>query len=706
MTDGNGESKEYMVGVDTGGTFTDIAVLTSAGELFLDKAPTTPHDFSRGILHAVREVAGSMGIPPGELLSRTGMFKQGSTVATNALITRSGGRVGFITTRGFEDTTLVMRAIGRAEGLPEIEIKHVTKVTKPDPLVPRGLIRGVSERVDYAGEVLIPLNLEEAESAVRFLVEQEKVDALAVSFLFSWLNPAHELALRELIRRLYPDDGLFVTLSHELAPVAGEYGRANTTIINSYLGPLVQRYVEGLDGRLQTSGFRGTLMVMQSNGGIVHKDQVTAVGNLQSGPAGGMIATSYMASLLGHANVISTDMGGTSFDVGIFSDGYWHYAREPVAQRFRIVQPMIDIESIGAGGGTIASVDPATGRLLVGPRSAGASPGPVCYDEGGGEVTVTDANVVLGLIDPDYFLGGRKKLDREKARRALEERIAAPLGISAVEAAAGIYDVINSKMSDLIRKQVVRAGHSPEEYVIYAFGGAGPVHAEAYAAELGIDRIYVFPTSAVFSAFGIVTADVIHTLVNTHRVWMPADPEELNAKLEEMESALLASMEREGFRPDQVSFRRTFFMRYKRQVNDVPVLCPFDRFTPQRVAELQELFNRAYEDLYGEGASFAQAGSEIIAVHVDIIGATPKPALKRFPLAGAEATAALKGSRRAYFGGSVRDYREAAVYDYGRLQPGNRVAGPAIVETPITTVVVSPGREARVDEYLNIVIRL
>ncbi|HLC26769.1 MAG TPA: hydantoinase/oxoprolinase family protein [bacterium] len=706
MANGLESNKDYMVGIDTGGTFTDITVLTRTGELFLNKAATTPHDFSQGILNAVEEVAKSMGTTPGELLRRISLFKQGSTVATNALITRSGGKVGFITTKGFEDTTLVMRAIGRADGLPEMEIKHVTKVTKPDPIVPRRLIRGVCERIDFAGQILIPINREDAEKAVRFLVEEEKVDSIAVSLLFSWLNPAHELVVMDLIRKLYPGNGLYVTLSHQLSPVAGEYARANTAIINCYLGPLVQKYVDGLDHRLKTSGFEGTLMVMQANGGIVHKDQVTAVGNLQSGPAGGMIATSYMASLLGHGNVISTDMGGTSFDVGIFTDGYWHYAREPIAQRYRILQPMIDIESIGAGGGTIAYVDSSTGRLMVGPRSAGASPGPVCYDEGGKEVTVTDANVLLGLIEPDYFLGGRKRLNREKAARAMEEQIAVPLGLSTVEAAAGIYDVINSKMSDLIRKQVVRAGHEPEEYVIYSFGGAGPVHAEAYAVELGIERIYIFPTSAVFSAFGIVTADVIHTLMNTHRVWMPADPADLNAKLDEMEGALMTTMEREGFKRDQVSFRRTFFMRYKRQVNDVPVLCPFDRFTPERVAELQTLFNRSYEDLYGEGASFAQAGSEIIAIHVDIIGATPKPSLKKFPLAGADASTALKGQRRVYFSGAVRNYMETAIYDYQRLRPGNRIKGPAIVEAPITTVVISPKREAEVDEYLNIVIRL
>lgn len=706
MANGLEGNKEYMVGIDTGGTFTDIAVLSSAGELFLNKAATTPHNFSLGIINAVKEVAGTMGTTPQELLRRIDMFKQGCTVATNALITLSGGKVGFITTKGFEDTTLIMRAIGRADGLPEMEIKHVTKVTKPDPIVPRRLIRGVCERIDYGGEVLIPMNLEEADAALRFLVEEERVDSIAVSFLFSWLNPAHELALLDLIRRMYPGHRLFVTLSHQLAPVAGEYARANTVIINAYLGPLVQEYLDGLDRQLKGSGFRGTLMVMQANGGIVHKDQATAVGSLQSGPAGGMIATSYMASLLGHANVISTDMGGTSFDVGIFTDGYWQYAREPIVQRYRLLQPMIDIESIGAGGGTIAYVDSSTGRLMVGPRSAGASPGPVCYNEGGREVTVTDANVLLGLIDPDYFLGGRKKLNREKAARAMEEQIAVPLGISTVEAAAGIYDVINSKMSDLIRKQVVRAGHIPEEYVIYAFGGAGPVHAEAYAAELGIDSIYVFPTSAVFSAFGIVTADVIHTLMNTHQVWMPADPRGLNAKIEEMEGALLAIMEREGFRRDQVSFRRTFFMRYKRQIHDVPVVCPFDRFTPEKVEELQSLFNRNYEELYGEGASFAQAGSEIIAIHVDIIGATPKPALKKFAVAGPDSSDALKGRRRVYFSGGLRDYLETAIYDYQRLRPGNRIKGPAIVETPITTLVISPKREAQLDEYMNIVIRL
>src|SRR6516165_4471702 len=275
----------------------------------------------------------------------------------------------------------------------------------------------------------------------------------------------------------------------------GEYARSNTAVVNSFLWNTIDRYISGLNSKVKTGGLSYDVMVMQANGGIVRPAQMTGVGTLQSGPAGGMIATAFVAGMLGHTNVITADMGGTSFDVGLLTDYQFAHAREPIAERFRLLQPMIDVESIGAGGGTVARVDKVTGRLLVGPDSAGADPGPVCYGMGGTQVTVTDANVVLGYIDPDYFLGGRRKLDRRAAGDAIERQIAAPLGLSTIEAAAGIYGVINSKMSDLIRRQVVRSGTTPEDYVMYAFGGAGPAHAAAYGADLGVRKIYVFPMS-------------------------------------------------------------------------------------------------------------------------------------------------------------------------------------------------------------------
>jgi N-methylhydantoinase A len=403
--------------------------------------------------------------------------------------------------------------------------------------------------------------------------------------------------------------------------------------------------------------------------------------------------------------VITADMGGTSFDVGLLNDHRFSLAREPIAERFRLLQPMINVESIGAGGGTIARIDSLTGRLLVGPDSAGADPGPICYGTGGTQVTVTDANVVLGYIDPEYFLGGRRKLDKRAAEDAIERLIAKPLQLSVIEAAAGIYDVINSKMSDLIRRQVVRAGHVPEEYVIYAFGGAGPVHAAAYGAELGINRVYIFPMSPMFSAFGVATADVVHTKMMTRHIRAPIDVDALYAEIERIEAGLGETMKLEGFSEARVSYRRTLHMRYARQVNEVEVQIPSGPLRQDDRPAIEAAFNARYEDMYGSGAGHAEAGIEIIAIAVDAVGATVKPKLRTYDPAGPDSAAALKGSRRAWFTSADAGYRDAAIYDYTKLRAGNRLVGPAIIETPFTTVVVPSGNQAEVDEYLNIVLR-
>ena len=584
--------KSYIIGVDTGGTFTDVVVLGDGGEVWTAKASTTPDDFSRGVMDAVKEAASAVGIDTPELLSRTALFKHGSTVATNALITHNGCKVGLITTKGFEDTTEIMRAIGRVDGLSGDEIKHVTWITKPDPFAQRERVIGVRERMDYQGNEIVPLNRRDVMDAIRRLIEEEKVDAVAVSLMHAWANTKHEEEIRALTAEADPQRKVYWSFGSALSQVAGEYARANTAILNSYLGPTVERYLKGLEAKLQNGGLKGPLLIMQGNGGVAHAEHVSAIANLQSGPAGGMIASAYVAGLLKHKNVITTDMGGTSFDVGLITEGYWRYAQEPIVERFRMLQPIIDIESIGAGGGTIARVEAETGRLLVGPRSAGASPGPVCYDAGGEQVTVTDADLALGIIDPGYFLGGRKPLNKEKALRAIEEKIARPLKLDGQQAAAGVYDIVNAKMSDLIRRQVVRTGYLPEEFVIYAFGGAGPVHAAGFAAELGVKQIYIFATSPVFSAFGAAAADVIRTRVISCQYIQPADPALINERLAAIEEELGAAMGAEGFTRNQVEFRRFFTMRYRRQTAGVELPVDFDRFNAKRVAELQGAFEK------------------------------------------------------------------------------------------------------------------
>ena len=697
---------QYIVGVDTGGTFTDVVVLGDRGEVWTAKASTTPDDFSRGVMDAVTEAANAVGVETSELLGQTTLFKHGSTVATNALITHNGCKVGLITTRGFEDTTEIMRAIGRVDGLSDDEIKHVTWITKPEPFVSRERIIGVRERMDYQGNEIVPLNWDDVMAAIRRLMEDEKVDAIAVSLMHAWANPRHEEEIRALTAEADPQRKIYWSFGSALTQVAGEYARANTAILNSYLGPTVEHYLKGLETKLQSGGLKGPLLIMQGNGGVAHREHVSAIANLQSGPAGGMIASAYVAGLLGHKNVITTDMGGTSFDVGLITDGYWRYAQEPIVERFRMLQPIIDIESIGAGGGTIAQVEPETGRLLVGPRSAGASPGPVCYDAGGEQVTVTDCDLALGIIDPNYFLGGRKSLNKEKALRSIDEEIAKPLKLKVHEAAAGVHEIVNAKMSDLIRRQVVRTGYLPEEFVIYAFGGAGPVHAAGFAAELGIRRIYIFATSPVFSAFGAAAADVIRTRVMSCQFVLPADPAVINQRLDAIEKEMGGALAGEGFKPNQVEFRRYFTMRYRRQSAGVEIPAGWDRLNVKRVTEMQSNFEKKYEELYGVGAGYTKAGIEISEMRVDAVGKVAKPKLSAKRKSGASLGAARKSKRQVFFTRPERKLIDTPVYDYARLAVGATVRGPAIVELPFTTTLVPPEHKVTIDRYMNLVMEV
>ncbi|HEX7231124.1 MAG TPA: hydantoinase/oxoprolinase family protein [Candidatus Binatia bacterium] len=698
--------QNFIIGIDTGGTFTDVVVLGDSGEVWTAKASTTPDDFSRGVMDAVKEAAAVVGVQTRELLGQTKLFKHGSTVATNALITRNGCKVGLITTKGFEDTTEIMRAIGRVDGLSDDEIKHVTWVTKPEPFVPRERVIGVRERIDYQGNEIVPLNWDDVMEAIRRLMQEDKVDAIAVSLMHAWANAKHEEEIRALTAEADPHRKVYWSFGSSLSQVAGEYARTNTAILNSYLGPTVERYLKGLESKLQNGGLKAPLLIMQGNGGVAHREHVSAIANLQSGPAGGMIASAYVAGLLNHKNVITTDMGGTSFDVGLITEGYWRYAQEPIVERFRMQQPIIDIESIGAGGGTIAHVEAETGRLLVGPRSAGASPGPVCYDSGGDQVTVTDCDLALGVIDPAYFLGGRKKLNRDKALHAIEEQIARPLKLKVQEAAAGVYDIVNAKMSDLIRRQVVRTGYLPEEFVIYAFGGAGPVHASGFASELGIRKIYIFATSPVFSAFGAAAADVMRTRVISCQYVMPADPVTINQRLDGIEKEMAAAMAGEGFRPNQVDFRRYYTMRYRRQSAGVEMPVSFERFNAKRVVELQSAFEKKYEELYGVGAGYAKAGIEISEIRVDAVGRVAKPKLSAKRRANGNPRRAVKGKRQVFFTRPERKSIDTPVYDYELLGVGTTIRGPAIVELPFTTTLIPPEHKITVDPYLNLVMEL
>jgi N-methylhydantoinase A len=695
------DGARFTIGVDIGGTFTDVVLIATDGAIQTSKAPTTPADFSTGVVDAIRAAADDLGLRPDVLLGRTDLVAHGSTVATNALLTRKGARIGLITTHGFEDTPLIMRAVGRVDGLPAEEVRRVTAVTKPEPLVPPELIRGVRERIDAFGAVVVPLVERDVEAALDALVDEGGVDAVAVSLLHAWRNPAHERRIRDLAAARYPAERIFLSLGSDLSQVAGEYARTNTAIANAFVGPAVRRYLDGLEQKLRVLGFGGRILVMQGNGGLTGHARAAPISTLQSGPAGGMLAAAQMAGRLRHRAVVTADMGGTSFDVGIIDDGYWRYADEPIFERFRILQPITDITSIGAGGGTIARIDGATGRLLVGPESAGAVPGPVCYGSGGTEPTVTDADVVLGYIDPDFFLGGRRRLDATRADEAIERRLARPLGIATVEAAAGVKRIIDSKMSDLIRREVVRSGLHREDLVLHAFGGASPVHAVGYARDLGVREIVVFPSSAVFSAFGIATADIVHTRLATRSLALPVDPSLLNDDLDALEADLLAEIDRSVISAEP-TFRRYVTLRFRRQTTGEEMALPWDRFTTGRLAELERLFVEHYDRLYGAGVAYREAGLDLAGLRVDLVGPVAKPEVR--PAVGDEAAGPPepKGERDAWFDG---DFRRTPVHDFDRLVPGASLAGPAIVESRFTTVVLPPGSTLSVDAYRNLVIR-
>ncbi|MCY4480751.1 MAG: hydantoinase/oxoprolinase family protein, partial [Rhodospirillales bacterium] len=500
----------YVVATDVGGTCTD-AVLFAAGEpVRLGKALSTPPDFADGVLAAVGAAADDIGLATDELLARTTLFMHGSTVVDNTLLTRSGARTGLITTEGFEDTLIITRgAYGRWAGLTEDGIKHPVATDRAPPLVPGSRTRGVPERMDYKGAVLRELDEDAVRRAIRSLVEDEEVEALAVSFLWSFYNATHEQRVGELIREIAP--GAYVTLSSEIAPVPGEYERASTTVINAYAGGIASDYITSLQALLQGRGYGGPLLVMQGYGGLLPAEEAAerAVGMLECGPAAGVIGSRHLGRLMEDQDIIACDMGGTTFKVGVIQGGAIDYAREPMVDRYHYVAPKIEVVSIGAGGGSIVALDPATGVPGVGPASAGARPGPVCYGLGGDEPTLTDVMLLVGYMDPGTFLGGTISLDAEAARRVFTEKIAQPLGMSVEEAAIGIYRIAAAQIADLIHEITVERGLDPRDFVLHAFGGSCGLLCGVFGAELGVRRIVVPYTASVNAAFGLLSADIV-----------------------------------------------------------------------------------------------------------------------------------------------------------------------------------------------------
>ncbi|HEX9396534.1 MAG TPA: hydantoinase/oxoprolinase family protein [Burkholderiales bacterium] len=691
----------YLVGIDIGGTFTDCAIVDRGGRLLTTKVPSTPPDFAKGMLDALGAGARALGVTLDDFCRDIDFLSHGTTVGTNTIIQKRGAKVGLITTRGHEDAIHIMRGSRGYGGRDIRKVVHFPETSKPVPIVPKKLIRGVSERVDCFGEIVVALNEQETERAIRDLVG-EGVDAIAICFLWSFRNPRHELRVKELVRKMKP--GLFVTCSFDIAPKWGEYERVTATALNAYLGPVMTGYLDSLDKSLKHLGYGHGLQITQCGGGTVPVERAgeAPLLTLDSGPVSGVTASLFLGAAMGEKNVITTDMGGTSFDVAIIHNGKPAYSFISNTDQYEYFLPKIDLQAIGAGGGSLARVNPETRTLTVGPDSAGAFPGPVCYGRGGKMPTVTDAELVLGYLDADNFAGGKMKLDSKAAYREIA-LLGKALGMSPVECAAGICRIVEFHMADVIRKVTVEKGHDPRDFVLFAFGGAGPAHAGVFARELGVKKVVVPQRKAAstWCAFGAAAADVLHIFEHSEILSTPVDASRINKLIAALESKAKALMADEGIAQTRQRFEFSLDVRHKGQINEVEIHLPWMRLPQNYDALLRRLFVEKYESLYGRGSALAGATLEIVVCRLRARALTPRPKLVR---SRSSSKSILKNAvlkKRDIYWPDLKKRRPTPVYDGELLVHGNQLKGPAIVETADTTVVVHPGTRLKLDALGN-----
>ncbi|MSP01716.1 MAG: hydantoinase/oxoprolinase family protein [Acetobacteraceae bacterium] len=676
----------WRVGVDSGGTFTDVCLFDDeTGGVEVWKVGSTPDDPSRGIAAGVAEGMARVGATP----SAIGYFAHGTTVSTNALIQNRGARTGLITTDGFRD----LLEIGRQKR-PDL---YDLMVDKPVPLVARDLRLEVPERLRHDGSVEIPLDEAAFRAAVRQL-RAARVQSVAVCFLYGFINTAHEdIAARILIEE-FPE--AFTCVSHDIAPEFREFERLSTTVVNAWLGPVMRGYIQRLGERLRDLGVRATPHLTQSNGGVIGFDQAALlpVRTVLSGPSTGVVGAREVGRLAGFPDLITFDMGGTSTDVSLLSGGVCRLSGEATVHGYPIKAPMLDIHTVGAGGGSIAHID--GGLLKVGPASAGAHPGPVCYDLGNMEPTVTDANLVLGLLNPEYLLGGRMKVHHDLARHAIE-RLALALGLDAMTAAQGILAVVTANMARAIRVISVQRGYDPRDYTLIAFGGAGPLHAARLAKELEIGRVLVPRNPGILCAMGLLLTDlradfaVTRLLALSESALLP-----MTDAFQELAARAAAWFDNEHVTRENRRIARTVDMRYAGQNYELSVPLPDGEIHLGTLTALAEGFAATHRRLYGFASDDEPV--QLVTFRVEAAGVVPKATFTPRPLTGTDAAGALTGHRPVWMAESGT-FAECPIYDRDQLEAGDRIDGPAIIEQMDATTFVPGGMTARVDAWLNIV---
>ncbi len=702
------------IDIDIGGTFTDCHV-THSGRQVWCKARTTTFDLSVGMNEAIAEAASRLGIDVATLLADTDIIRYSTTLAMNRLIERKGPKLGLLVTEGFEDTTLIGKGTQWADGLPNKYQKNLARIDRPEALIPKELIVGVKERVDNFGTIVRPLNEDDLLKKIQYLVDQG-VRGFVVSLLWSFLNPLHEERIKQIIEEEYHPaylGAMPVFLSSEIAPRIYEYPRTMMTVLNAYLHQSMYEELSGIGDELRERKYTRPMMMIHNTGGMASVLRTSAVNTYNGGPVAGLMGSAYIGRLYGYRNVVTTDMGGTSFDIGMVAEGSPRfYQFMPVIDRWLVDATIIDTHSIGAGGGSIARVNELiANRVEVGPESAGSMPGPAAYNQGGTEATVTDADVVLGYINPDYFHGGAIRLDKERAERAVREKIAKPLGISVEDAAYMVKKIVDGNMGQAIWRETVLKGFDPRDFILFAFGGAGPTHCCGYARAAEIDKVVIFPFGPVFCAFGSSTMDIVHMYERsrhlhvlhpaTHEYMRAEDYELFNSTVADLQELARRDFAGEGYGEDQIEYTLELDMKFGGQLNVKRAACPVLRIESEEdVIAIRRAFEEEYAQAYSAMGLNPEAGIEIHNFVLRGRVPEPKPEIRRHESAGPDPSRAKVDERRAYWG-PAHGWSEAPVFRQELLQSGNVVRGPALIEAEDTTIVVEPDWTFTVGEYLD-----
>ncbi|MCB1379267.1 MAG: hydantoinase/oxoprolinase family protein [Alphaproteobacteria bacterium] len=696
-----------VIGIDAGGTMTDTILVNDRGHFKIGKAATTPRNEADGFIQSAADAAEAWGISLDQLFSGVDVVLYSGTGMLNTLLSRTGRKLGLITTKGMEDMILMGRGLQAWADYSYADRLHAVTHHHPDPLVPRRRTHGVTERIDHFGDVVIPLYEKDAVAAVRALI-RDQVEAICIMTLFSHVNPAHEKRIAEIacaeIKKARAD--ILVYTSHVVRPVIREQSRLNSVLIEAYATSRGRQQLKGIEDASKKYGFKYGVQTLLSFGGLTSINHPRLHETMISGPIGGILGAAYVGKLIGNDSLVCSDMGGTSFDMGVITRGATRIENEPIMDRFKLNVPTLHLDTIGAGAGMIIKVDPLTKKVSLGPESAGSDPGPICFNRGGLEPTIADCDAILGRLNPHYFLGGKVTLDVEKATRIFKEKCADVLGVGVHEAAEGMIEMLEQDANNALRRVISGQGIHPSQYTLLSYGGSGPLHLAGCSRGIGFKDIITFQFAAAFSAFGCTTADYMRRHSVSTQIDIPADASEaalsdfsqrVAAIWRDLENAATAEMEADGHARDKIRTEPFLMMRYTGQLEDIEVRSSLRTATgPKDMRTILAEFETVYAKINHRVSRYGAAGFSIMELGTTATADKVKPTLERRALGSSDPAAAHKGVRDAYMGGR---WHKADLYEMDELQPGHEVKGPAIIEHPATTLVVHPADSVFIDEW-------